>query len=182
MQWFLLHYAVTIHTAHDRAHAICSYGVINVGVQATIRPRTSQCLRGCHHHLFPRPESIFDKRQLRSEAIRCGMDVYAERVIKADSHETWHWWVDHVRPTSIHWMWELTVTVDKQSDVMNPVLSHLSVITQKIKYFTYICADTLYGVTAIRYCILTLILPRSRTGTVWFYTSTSNKRAARPKL
>ena len=28
---------------------------------------------------------------------------------------------------------------------------------------------------------LTLILPRSRTGTVWFYTSTSNKRAARPK-
>ena len=30
--------------------------------------------------------------------------------------------------------------------------------------------------------ILTLILPRSRTGTVWFYTSTSNKRAAQPKL
>ena len=29
---------------------------------------------------------------------------------------------------------------------------------------------------------LTLILPRSHTGTVWFYTSTSNKRAARPKL
>jgi hypothetical protein len=28
--------------------------------------------------------------------------------------------------------------------------------------------------------ILTLILPRSRTGTVWFYTSTSNKRAAQP--
>ena len=30
--------------------------------------------------------------------------------------------------------------------------------------------------------ILTLILPRSLTGTVWFYTSTSNKRAARPKV
>ena len=29
---------------------------------------------------------------------------------------------------------------------------------------------------------LTLILRRSRTGTVWFYTSTSNKRAARSKL
>ena len=29
---------------------------------------------------------------------------------------------------------------------------------------------------------LTLILRRSRTGTVWFYTSTSNKRVARPKL
>ena len=31
-------------------------------------------------------------------------------------------------------------------------------------------------------CTLSLILRRSRTGTVWFYTSTSNKRAARPKL
>ena len=30
--------------------------------------------------------------------------------------------------------------------------------------------------------LINLILPRSRTGTVWFYTSTSNKRAARPKL
>ena len=30
--------------------------------------------------------------------------------------------------------------------------------------------------------LLTLILRRSRTGTVWFYTSTSNKRAARPNL
>ena len=29
---------------------------------------------------------------------------------------------------------------------------------------------------------LTLILRRSRKGTVWFYTSASNKRAARPKL
>ena len=29
---------------------------------------------------------------------------------------------------------------------------------------------------------LSLILRRSRAGTVWFYTSTSNKRAARPKL
>ena len=29
---------------------------------------------------------------------------------------------------------------------------------------------------------LSLILRRSRRGTVWFYTSTSNKRAARPKL
>jgi len=29
---------------------------------------------------------------------------------------------------------------------------------------------------------LTLILRRSRTGTVWFYTSTSNKRAAQPEL
>ena len=30
--------------------------------------------------------------------------------------------------------------------------------------------------------LLTLILRRSRTGTVWFYTSTSNKRTAWPKL
>ena len=38
-------------------------------------------------------------------------------------------------------------------------------------------------VTGLRGCVLlTLILRRSRTGTVWFYTSTSNNRAARPKL
>ena len=34
----------------------------------------------------------------------------------------------------------------------------------------------------VRASCLTLILPRSHTGTVWFYTSTSNKRASRPKL
>ena len=32
------------------------------------------------------------------------------------------------------------------------------------------------------YTRIILILRRSRTGTAWFYTSTSNKRAARPKL
>ena len=35
---------------------------------------------------------------------------------------------------------------------------------------------------SVAWCVLTLYLRRSRTGTVWFYTSTSNKRAARPKL
>ena len=38
------------------------------------------------------------------------------------------------------------------------------------------------GLGAQAWIILTLILRRSRTGTVWFYTSTNNKRAARPKL
>ena len=38
------------------------------------------------------------------------------------------------------------------------------------------------GETDERTGALTLILPRSRMGTVWFYTFTSNKRAARPKL
>ena len=37
-------------------------------------------------------------------------------------------------------------------------------------------------VNTLRTGLLTLILRRSRTGTVWFYTSTSNNRAARPKL
>jgi hypothetical protein len=78
------------HCTRQKAHASCPYGVINVSVQVTIRPRTWQCLRVGHHHLFPRPESIFDKRQLRSEAIRFGMDVYGERVVAVDSHETWH--------------------------------------------------------------------------------------------
>ena len=52
----------------------------------------------------------------------------------------------------------------------------------------FLLLDFLQGiVTAIVYLVpitdsLTLILRRSRTGTVWFYTSTSNKRTARPKL
>ena len=37
-------------------------------------------------------------------------------------------------------------------------------------------------IRSFKKCCITLILRRSRTGTVWFYTSTSNKRAARPKL
>ena len=37
-------------------------------------------------------------------------------------------------------------------------------------------------ISAVLRRLLTLILRRSRTGTVWFYTSTSNNRAARPKL
>ena len=39
-----------------------------------------------------------------------------------------------------------------------------------------------YFEACIEVCPLTLILRRSHTGTVWFYTYTSNKRAARPKL
>ena len=35
---------------------------------------------------------------------------------------------------------------------------------------------------ALKDAELTLLLRRSRMGTVWFYTSTSNKKAARPKL
>ena len=47
-----------------------------------------------------------------------------------------------------------------------------------------------FGVVAVRFGAkvnkvrneITLILRCSRTGTVWFYTSNSSKRAARPKL
>ena len=42
--------------------------------------------------------------------------------------------------------------------------------------------DTEYLDLWPRVWILSLILRRSRTGTVWLYTSTRNKRAARPKL
>ena len=56
------------------------------------------------------------------------------------------------------------------------------------KYFA-LCRSRCFSQMFIRLRILnffwaslTLILRRSRTGTVWFYTSTSNKRAARPKL
>ena len=41
---------------------------------------------------------------------------------------------------------------------------------------------TSWTVLELEVTALTLILRCSRTGTVWFYTSTSNKRAARTKL
>ena len=56
----------------------------------------------------------------------------------------------------------------------------LSKATVLLKSIEYIQVDT--DLKAFDYDIhllgLTLILRRSRTGTVWFYTSTSNKRAA----
>ena len=42
--------------------------------------------------------------------------------------------------------------------------------------------DRSFLYTVMLKSVLTLILRRSHTGAVWFYTSTSNKRAARPKL
>ena len=44
------------------------------------------------------------------------------------------------------------------------------------------CTECYLANLVYRSDILALILRRSRTGTVWFYTSTGNKRAARPKL
>ena len=56
----------------------------------------------------------------------------------------------------------------------NMVFKLIKVLLLVTKLYVFICC-TYTG-------LLTLILLRSRTGTVWFYTSTSNKRAAGPKL
>ena len=47
-------------------------------------------------------------------------------------------------------------------------------------FYLIFCSSLLFDSLSLR--PLTLILRRSHTGTVWFYTSTSHKRAARPKL
>ena len=51
-------------------------------------------------------------------------------------------------------------------------------------FFTFVHSIQLKrsSIKRLKSFVLTLILRRSRTGTVWFYTSTSNKGAARPKL
>ena len=49
-------------------------------------------------------------------------------------------------------------------------------------YLLFIVPPVLLQTISTLMSLLTLILRCSRTGTVWFYTSTSNKRAARPKL
>ena len=62
--------------------------------------------------------------------------------------------------------------------------SREKLISHSLHLFTQTYQITTQTCSALRSCNrqLTLILRRSRTGTVWFYTSTSNKRAARPKL
>ena len=60
---------------------------------------------------------------------------------------------------------------------------HIQVFTTKLHGFEKLkLKHRPIRLHVLQFQSLTLILPRSRTGTVWFYTSTSNKRAARPKL
>ena len=69
------------------------------------------------------------------------------------------------------WLSEATrYTFPRSSKSCNTCQAHTSVISE---------ADFVAMITE---AIISLILRRSRTGTVRFYTSTSNKRAARPKL
>ena len=64
--------------------------------------------------------------------------------------------------------------------------SQVNLISARIYFKLWQCLSflTYVPITHIEILLanITLILRRSRTGTVWFYTSTSNKRAARPKL
>ena len=76
---------------------------------------------------------------------------------------------------------DLTVNIHttlKQAPYLSSIMTYVSCHTKKsahvLRYARY--------VSFYYWGYLTLILRRSRTGTVWFYTSTSNKRAARPKL
>ena len=61
-------------------------------------------------------------------------------------------------------------------------LSKLKIRNKRLFTRSFDCFATMFGLHESSDGSLTLILRRSRTGTVWFYTSTSNKRAARPKL
>ena len=53
---------------------------------------------------------------------------------------------------------------------------------QWLKYITATYGTRVLASKCFQFFSITLILRRSRTGTVWFYTSTNKKRAARPKL
>jgi len=64
---------------------------------------------------------------------------------------------------------------------LGPLLRHASCDSETCSVLTSatpMCMGTFSRISVE----LTLILRRSRTGTVWFYTSTRNKRAARTKL
>ena len=61
-------------------------------------------------------------------------------------------------------------------------INHLDVYQQRMCCLCSSCLAERSRTGLRHWLMLTLILRRSHTGTVWFYTSTSNKRAARPKL
>ena len=77
----------------------------------------------------------------------------------------------------------------QELDKVQEIWAYLQIL-KVLKTFYNLCAlmTSIYGTavtikkSSIVNRLLTLILRRSRTGTVWFYTSTSKKRAARPKL
>ena len=70
--------------------------------------------------------------------------------------------------------------------LMNIVMNfneYYEIATSFVPTFSYYCKHfAIPKMCTFNWCALSLILRHSRTGTVWFYTSTSNKRAARPKL
>ena len=87
------------------------------------------------------------------------------------------------------WILNATASADEaEVQRISEVPYHLDIFrkthTASIDHVTFEVFDTSLQSFHCSNCsiALTLILRRSRTGTVWFYTSTSNKRAARPKL
>ena len=74
-----------------------------------------------------------------------------------------------------------TTTLNKAADRGSPCFTADSTLKPSV-YSLLILTRVLVLIFVNSNSLLTLILRRSRTGTVWFYTSTSNKRAARPKL
>ena len=69
-----------------------------------------------------------------------------------------------------------------QRTVMNSAIKMKGRTDRQRRFYLVSTHINTYYNAAYLLCRLTLILRRSRTGTVWFYTCTSNKRAARPKL
>ena len=81
------------------------------------------------------------------------------------------------------WNYSVTLfTISPSSDGVQEIPVHLKCLFKNTRGPGYKKQFWLLPRNLHFYSKLTFILRRSRTGTVWFYTSTSNKRAARPKL
>ena len=83
--------------------------------------------------------------------------------------------VEHRIPSDVAYSTDGRCLLKLKQGISN-VISHYSQ-----RFFCFFAFIHLYHYTFPLFISLSLILRRSRTGTVWFYTSTSNKRAARPK-
>ena len=126
--------------------------------------------------------------------------LQAEIAVRRNRTEYTQWRLDNTLAQAVHWFVFLLLL--RQGECSYPgqdtwfcVSRRTSVLICKCgkgRFFHFLCqsrfschhiSNAVYQPAPrnSEHCI-TLILRRSRTGTVWFYTSTSNKRAARPKL
>ena len=162
---WLVGWLVNLHSLHSKNHAQWKplqwqgYGVIDQGITFRL-PRKD---KDCFHHGFPTSTAANSGKGHKAEHPTPLLNQVPAIItpggpVPCAQDPTWARWNQRASSQARHSFKWLNGSLASQQS--------LSCQLDRKFFRVYI----------------TLILPRSRTGTVWFYTSTSNKRAGRPKL